>query len=936
MRHFLLAVNLADLVQRADGRAQPAVDCEHARVDQGNHYLYANPAREKILGIPNHAIIGRTPLELGTPVELATLWTNTTGEVFRTGEIREMEYEVQTPAGMRACQARVAPEFGPDGTVANVVIFSRDITRRKRAEEALQASDQAYRALADNAPDMIVRVDRDIRYVYANPAREKILGTPSSAIIGKTPMELGMPTELATLLVNTGQEVFRTGEVREVEYEIPTKAGVRVFQSRVAAEFGPDATVEHVVVFSRDITRHKRVEEALIKAGAELEQRVQERTAELAEVVGKLEKEVRTRVATEQTLRESEDKYRALVEKTSDIMYATNTEGQITYISPQVARLGLTPEQVIGHSFLEFISPLDRDEAERDFRTTFETGQEIPTTFRFMNGQGKEIWLEDQGKIRRDADGKILGLIGMVRDVTDRKRAEIALRTSEEQNRALLNAIPDLMFLLDHDGRFLSFHSVVIAKLYVAPDQFLGKRVTEVLPPAVAALIMAKIGELRVAGTVTTFEYELLLGPEPCWYEANATRCGSDNILVIARDVTQRRQVELRLREANAALEQRGAQLRALASELTLAEQRERRRLAELLHDHLQQLLVGATLRLPFLERSTDPAVQQVAGEIDSLLAQALECSRSLTGELCPPILHEGGLVPALKWLAGWMQEKHRLTVVLRADADATPTTEDLTVLLFQSVRELLFNAAKYAKVQTVTVEVHRRNDEVETVVTDEGSGFDPAELRAAGGSASGFGLLGIRERLDFLGGRMEIASTPGRGSRFTLWVPVRGTLPGKATTETAVVATGDTAAAAGTTGPPENGERKIRVLLVDDHSVVRQALAHLLGNSPDIEVVGEAADGRAASELVRKLRPDVVTMDISMPGMNGIEATRIIHAEFPTVRIIGLSLFTDAERAEEMRRAGAAEYLTKSGPAAALLAAIRGTSNKTPSGFPD
>ncbi len=117
---------------------------------------------------------------------------------------------------------------------------------------------------------------------------------------------------------------------------------------------------------------------------------------------------------------------------------------------------------------------------------------------------------------------------------------------------------------------------------------------------------------------------------------------------------------------------------------------------------------------------------------------------------------------------------------------------------------------------------------------------------------------------------------------------------------------------------------REIRVLLVDDHQVVRQGLTRLLNAESDIQIVGEAADGKLAVELTGQLLPDVVLMDIGLPVMNGIEATRAIHAEFPAVQVIGLSMFEEAEQAVMMREAGAVAYLTKGGPADGLVAAIR------------
>ncbi len=112
--------------------------------------------------------------------------------------------------------------------------------------------------------------------------------------------------------------------------------------------------------------------------------------------------------------------------------------------------------------------------------------------------------------------------------------------------------------------------------------------------------------------------------------------------------------------------------------------------------------------------------------------------------------------------------------------------------------------------------------------------------------------------------------------------------------------------------------------LLVDDHVVMRQGLARFLRAEQDKHIVAEASDGEAAVNLARKLLPEIILMDVSMPGMNGIEATRIIHAELPDIRIIGLSMFAEDERAAAMRAAGAADYLTKSGPADTLIASIR------------
>jgi PAS domain S-box-containing protein len=377
---------------------------------------------------------------------------------------------------------------------------------------------------------------------------------------------------------------------------------------------------------------------------------------------------------------------------------------------------------------------------------------------------------------------------------------------------------------------------------------------------------------------------------------------------------------------AEQALRDRSEQLRKLASELTLAEQRERQRLALILHDGLQQLLVGARFRLAVMERAGNQAVQLAAAEVNDLLLESIETSRSLTAELSPPILMEGGLVPALEWLARWERTKRGLVVSLDAQGEVGAMADDLTVLLFQATRELLFNVVKHAGVKSARVQVARFGDQVQITVIDEGSGFDTAQLRAEGGSSDGFGLFSIRERLELLGGRMEIDSAPGRGSRFTLLAPLaNATRMGppadpQPKVSVAISHVGQSTAAV---------EGRIRVVLVDDHIVMRQGLAALLRSEPDIVVVGEASDGESAVTLVRQIRPDVVLMDISMPGMGGIEATRIIRGELPDVRVIGLSMFEQTERADAMRQAGAVNYLAKSGPSNAVVDAIRACSGQ-------
>ncbi|MFB3904658.1 MAG: response regulator [Acidobacteriota bacterium] len=228
------------------------------------------------------------------------------------------------------------------------------------------------------------------------------------------------------------------------------------------------------------------------------------------------------------------------------------------------------------------------------------------------------------------------------------------------------------------------------------------------------------------------------------------------------------------LRGALLALEQRTAQLRSLAGQLTQAEERERRRLAQAIHDHLQQLLVAAKLYVQRLNGESSPeANRETVRQIDQILTESIQVTRSLTFELSPPVLYDRGLAQALEWLGDWMKTKHGLAVKVTADEEADPGSQDVRVLLFQATRELLFNVVKHAQVQKAEVWVGQTENELRIVVSDQGVGFDPGQSPSGHASCNGFGLFSIRERLELVGGKMAVESTPRSGSRFTLTVPV-------------------------------------------------------------------------------------------------------------------------------------------------------------------
>ena len=239
----------------------------------------------------------------------------------------------------------------------------------------------------------------------------------------------------------------------------------------------------------------------------------------------------------------------------------------------------------------------------------------------------------------------------------------------------------------------------------------------------------------------------------------------------------QLRDAQSALQQANDTLEDRVTtrthQVRRLARALTAAEQRERTRISQILHDHLQQLIHGAKMWADLLVSEGEDAPPEASSRIPKLLEEAIETTRSLAVDLNPPVLRSEGLIPALHWLVERMQERHGLTVTLEIpDTLRVPETE-LRDLLFRVTRELLFNVVKHAGVDTATVRAASSPNTCEVEVLDEGQGFDPTLLDNANDTAEHFGLVSARERLDLLGGRLKVTTAPGQGTRIRAQVPL-------------------------------------------------------------------------------------------------------------------------------------------------------------------
>lgn len=413
-----------------------------------------------------------------------------------------------------------------------------------------------------------------------------------------------------------------------------------------------------------------------------------------------------------------------------------------------------------------------------------------------------------------------------------------------------------------------------------------------------------------------------------------AKESGSERkvIRIAATDVTCLKQAEQALRHSNATLEQRVAertaevgqralQLQRLALEMSDVEDRERRRFAVILHDDLQQRLASLRFKIwDIVPRDkADERVEDKIKELEADIAESIKISRSLSLDLSPPVLHQNGLIAALGWLAKDIQSRHSLSVALNADKQAEPETAAMASVLFRTVNELLFNVVKHSGARSAQVDAAVSGNQIVISVSDSGKGFDEVDFKARQAAGDTFGLFSIKERISFLGGSFSIESSPGAGCRATLSVP-KG--------ETALSESIKPPSDARNALPPPSDRRLpaaggIRIVIADDHPMMREGLARLLTHRDGLEVIGQAGNGRQAISLASELNPDLILMDVSMPELDGIQATAQIRRAQPNICIVGLSMHDDQTTRERMLAAGAADHLCKSSPTQDLIESI-------------
>jgi PAS domain S-box-containing protein len=604
------------------------------------------------------------------------------------------------------------------------IATTRDITERKRAEEALRSSENKYRTLLENLPQKIFLKDRNSVYISCNENYAGDLKIKAPDIAGKTDYDF-YPKELAEKYRADDKRIMEENKTEEFEEEYLQEGEKRWVHTVKTPVKGPHCNLIGILGIFWDITERKRAEQALKKSNQLLRD-----TGEMAKVGGwELDLSTKEVFCTEETCRIH----------------------------------GLEPGHKLSlEEALNFYAPESVPALEAVLKKAAETGEPYDLESLFIpSGSKDKIWVRSLGRAVYSGD-KIVKLAGTFQNIDKYKRAEERLQEERNLLRTLIDHIPDGVYVKDKDSRFIICNKAVTGYWdSEGKGNIIGKTDFDLFEPARAQVFFDEEQKLMQTGKLlTNLERPITDKAGNIHYGLTTkvplkdSRGNVTGIVGINRDITEHKKTEQKLLEYQ-------KRLKRLASQLALAEERERRRIAGELHDNVSQSLALAKIKLDALRASItyQPLVEALKETCDSL-EKAIQDTRSLTFDLSNPILYELGFEEAVaEWLREQVQEKHDIATEFQDDGQPKPLDDDVRVLLFRNVRELLINCIKHANAGKVRVGIRRTDESIEVTVEDNGVGFDTAEVRSLSGKRAEFGLLSVRESIEELGGSFEIES---------------------------------------------------------------------------------------------------------------------------------------------------------------------------------
>ncbi len=822
-------------------------------------------------------------------------------------------------------------------------------------------------AVIESMGDGVLVLDVQDRIVDLNPAAESIFGCAASEAIGR-------PADQMLSGQSDLVECYR--DVTEAHAEIVLDQGdaQHCFDLRISPLHDRRGCLSGRLVVLRDITKRKQAEEALKRTHDELEERVEERTIELKQ-------EIAGHKRTEEALRQSEAKYRALVEQIPALIYTTGlAEASTTfYMSPQIERiLGFTQAEWMAgpELWLKQLHPGDRARVLAELARSHDSGEPFIAEYRLLSRDDQVLWFHDEAVVVQGDDGTPLFLQGVMLDITERWLAEEARRQSEERYRAVAETAVAGIGIVDPEEN-LSFVNPAFAEMLgYTQSELVGMNLSQLVDQEEFARYQ-ELTQWRKEGKPshyeTTFYHKdnnvlnVLVSASPLTADDGSFK----GTLAVTVDITERKRAEAALEEERASLArrvaERTAELSAANAELARAARLKDEFLASMSHELRTPLnaILGLSEALqeevygPLSEKQFKSLhrIEESGRHLLALINDILDVSKVEAGKLeleIGPVSVES-VCRASLGLIKQTAHKKQLKVSSTFDSQVTTIQADERRLK-QILVNLLSNAVKFTpEGGTIGLEVvgDAENEAVHLTVWDTGIGISQEDLPrlfqpfvqldsslSRQHAGTGLGLALVHRMAEMHRGSVSMESQKGEGSRFTVSLPWRESVKDSRDKGPKLQDEGLSVTNLRSLTFQPSDLQPLILLAEDNEDNINTLLDYLQVKGYRVIV---ARNGHEAIERAREKRPDVILMDIQMPGMDGLEATRRIRADadastglstglavVPIIALTALAMPGDRERCLE---AGANEYLSKPVSLRGLVKAIETQLNRNLTG---
>ena len=384
----------------------------------------------------------------------------------------------------------------------------RETARRRQEERSLRENERTYRQIVEAATEGIWMIDANDRTTFVNGLMGSMLGYTTDELMGKTWIDFTDDQARATTLATL--DSLRQRKAEQIDLTFFRKDGSKIWTlANATAILDESGAYAGALALVRDISDRKKGEERL---------------------------------------RQSEELFRLITENAADLIAVLDMQGRRLYNSPSYATLLGNPGGAVGSDSFAEIHPEDREKIQAVFRKTTETGIGQRAEYRFRAHDGTLRYIESQGSVVRDRDGKPSRVVVVSRDVTDRKRSEEALLRTTSELEAVFSALPDLYFRLSTNGTILDYKASSFFDLYVPPAIFMGRRMQDVLPPRVGEQVSRALKHVATTRTAQRIEYSLPIQGTEKEFEARVVPLLEDQVIVVVRDITEAKQAEAQIR----------------------------------------------------------------------------------------------------------------------------------------------------------------------------------------------------------------------------------------------------------------------------------------------------------------------------------------------------------------------------------------------------